>query len=71
MLFSHSLQGTGGITVKKTGMSLVIDVYDEPMTPGQRTMIVERLGSAWSSRVCKFVMCCFGHLALMFAAHFG
>ncbi|CAN6179300.1 unnamed protein product, partial [Urochloa humidicola] len=37
-------KGTGGITVKKTGMSLIIGIYDEPMTPGQCNMIVERLG---------------------------
>jgi profilin len=43
-LFPHSLQGTGGITIKKTGMSLIIGIYDEPMTPGQCNMVVERLG---------------------------
>nr|GFB50934.1 profilin-1 like [Tanacetum cinerariifolium] len=37
-------KGPGGVTVKKTAMSLIIGVYDEPMTPGQCNMIVERLG---------------------------
>jgi profilin len=41
---SYSLQGTGGVCVKKTGMSLIIGIYDEPMTPGQCNMVVERLG---------------------------
>lgn len=37
-------QGPGGVTIKKTGQALIIGVYDEPMTPGQCNMIVERLG---------------------------
>ncbi|EER87860.1 hypothetical protein BDA96_10G048400 [Sorghum bicolor] len=37
-------KGTGGITIKKTGMALIIGIYDEPMTPGQCNMVVERLG---------------------------
>lgn len=37
-------KGTGGVTIKKTNMALVIGIYDEPMTPGQCNMIVERLG---------------------------
>ncbi|KAG5559264.1 hypothetical protein RHGRI_008978 [Rhododendron griersonianum] len=37
-------QGPGGVTVKKTNMALIIGMYDEPMTPGQCNMIVERLG---------------------------
>jgi len=37
-------KGSGGITVKKTGQALVIGIYDEPMTPGQCNMVVERLG---------------------------
>ncbi|KAK3016462.1 hypothetical protein RJ639_007711, partial [Escallonia herrerae] len=36
--------GPGGVTVKTTNMALIIGVYDEPMTPGQCNMIVERLG---------------------------
>ncbi|KAG2410955.1 Profilin-1 protein [Vigna angularis] len=39
-----SVMGPGGATVKKTGLALVIGIYDEPMTPGQCNMIVERLG---------------------------
>ncbi|CAM0954490.1 unnamed protein product [Alopecurus aequalis] len=37
-------KGAGGITVKKTGQALVVGIYDEPMTPGQCNMVVERLG---------------------------
>ncbi|KAK3128412.1 hypothetical protein QOZ80_6BG0461290 [Eleusine coracana subsp. coracana] len=37
-------KGTGGVCVKKTGMALLIGIYDEPMTPGQCNMVVERLG---------------------------
>uniref|UniRef100_A0A803NU51 Profilin n=1 Tax=Cannabis sativa TaxID=3483 RepID=A0A803NU51_CANSA len=37
-------KGAGGVTVKKTSQALIIGVYDEPMTPGQCNMIVERLG---------------------------
>ncbi|KAG8091530.1 hypothetical protein GUJ93_ZPchr0012g20980 [Zizania palustris] len=37
-------KGSGGITVKKTGQALVFGIYDEPMTPGQCNMVVERLG---------------------------
>lgn len=41
---SLQFQGPGGVTVKKTSMAFVIGIYDEPMTPGQCNMIVERLG---------------------------
>ncbi|GMN50654.1 hypothetical protein TIFTF001_019812 [Ficus carica] len=37
-------QGPGGVTVKKTSQALIIGIYDEPMTPGQCNVIVERLG---------------------------
>ncbi|XP_052198678.1 profilin-1-like [Diospyros lotus] len=37
-------KGPAGVTVKKTNQSLVIGLYDEPMTPGQCNMVVERLG---------------------------
>ncbi|GAV75920.1 Profilin domain-containing protein [Cephalotus follicularis] len=37
-------KGSGGITVKKTNQALIIGIYEEPMTPGQCNMIVERLG---------------------------
>ncbi|PKA57223.1 Profilin-2 [Apostasia shenzhenica] len=37
-------KGSGGITVKKTNLALIIGIYDEPMAPGQCNMIVERLG---------------------------
>ncbi|KAF7128145.1 hypothetical protein RHSIM_Rhsim11G0049400 [Rhododendron simsii] len=37
-------KGPGGITIKKTNQALIIGIYDEPMTPGQCNMIVERLG---------------------------
>lgn len=43
--FMYALyQGSGGITVKKTSQALIIGIYDEPLTPGQCNMIVERLG---------------------------
>ncbi|KAL2940158.1 Profilin-1 [Bienertia sinuspersici] len=37
-------KGPGGICIKKTGQALIIGIYDEPVTPGQCNMIVERLG---------------------------
>ncbi|KAL5199928.1 hypothetical protein ABZP36_021131 [Zizania latifolia] len=45
-------KGTGGICVKKTGLSLIIGIYDEPMTPGQCNMIVERLGDYLVEQGC-------------------
>ncbi|KAK1286701.1 hypothetical protein QJS10_CPB20g00580 [Acorus calamus] len=36
--------GSGGVTVKKTGQALVIGIYDDPMTPSQCNIIVERMG---------------------------
>ncbi|KAF0916015.1 hypothetical protein E2562_000645 [Oryza meyeriana var. granulata] len=38
------ISGTGGVTVKKTNLSIIIGIYEEPMTPGQCNMVVERLG---------------------------
>ncbi|KAJ3686429.1 hypothetical protein LUZ61_015593 [Rhynchospora tenuis] len=37
-------KGAGGVCVKKTNMALIIGIYDEPMTPGQCSVVVERLG---------------------------
>ncbi|KAG0485728.1 hypothetical protein HPP92_009807 [Vanilla planifolia] len=37
-------KGPGGLTVKKTGQALIFGIYNEPMTPGQCNMVVERLG---------------------------
>ncbi|CAH2051202.1 unnamed protein product [Thlaspi arvense] len=37
-------KGAGGITIKKTGQSMVFGLYEEPVTPGQCNMVVERLG---------------------------
>ncbi|KAE9600351.1 putative profilin [Lupinus albus] len=37
-------KGPGGVTVKKTNQALIIGIYDEPMTPGQCNVVVERLG---------------------------
>ncbi|WMV60042.1 hypothetical protein MTR67_053427 [Solanum verrucosum] len=37
-------KGPGGITIKKTGQALLFGIYDEPMTPGQCNLVVERLG---------------------------
>ncbi|KAM0932563.1 putative profilin [Dioscorea sansibarensis] len=34
-----------GVTVKKANQALIFGVYDEPMTPGQCNMIVERMGN--------------------------
>ncbi|PRQ51127.1 profilin [Rosa rugosa] len=37
-------KGSGGVTVKKTAQALIFGIYEEPLTPGQCNMIVERLG---------------------------
>ncbi|XP_073043322.1 profilin-2-like [Primulina eburnea] len=37
-------KGAGGVTVKKTSQALIIGIYDEPMTPGQCNMVVEKIG---------------------------
>ena len=37
-------QGPGGVCIKKTTQALVFGTYDEPVTPGQCNMVVERLG---------------------------
>ncbi len=37
-------RGAAGVTIKKTKEGLIIGLYDEPMTPGQCNMIVERIG---------------------------
>ncbi|KAJ0266950.1 Profilin-3 [Hirschfeldia incana] len=37
-------KGAGGVTIKKTTQALVFGIYEEPMTPGQCNMVVERLG---------------------------
>ncbi|XP_077235156.1 profilin-like [Tasmannia lanceolata] len=37
-------KGSGGITIKKTNQAMVIGIYEEPLTPGQCNIIVERLG---------------------------
>ncbi|ERN15186.1 hypothetical protein AMTRI_Chr05g67640 [Amborella trichopoda] len=37
-------KGSGGVTIKKTTQALIIGIYDEPLTPGQCNMVVERLG---------------------------
>ncbi|KAK4391738.1 Profilin-3 [Sesamum angolense] len=37
-------KGSGGATVKKTNLALIIGIYDEPMTPGQCNMVVEKIG---------------------------
>ncbi|EYU27249.1 hypothetical protein ABFS82_10G100600 [Erythranthe guttata] len=36
-------KGSGGITIKKTGQAFVFGLYEEPVTPGQCNMVVERL----------------------------
>ncbi|GMI97767.1 profilin 4 [Hibiscus trionum] len=37
-------KGAGGITIKKTAQALIFGIYDEPVTPGQCNLVVERLG---------------------------
>ncbi|KAL9227278.1 hypothetical protein vseg_002986 [Gypsophila vaccaria] len=37
-------KGTGGVCVKKTAQCMLIGIYDEPMTPGQCNLVVEKLG---------------------------
>ncbi|KAE9453454.1 hypothetical protein C3L33_14673, partial [Rhododendron williamsianum] len=37
-------KGSGGVTIKKTGQALIFGIYEEPVTPGQCNMVVERLG---------------------------
>ncbi|PIN24202.1 Profilin [Handroanthus impetiginosus] len=37
-------KGSGGITIKKTGQALIFGIYEEPMTPGQCNMVVEKMG---------------------------
>lgn len=44
MMLFLTLQGSGGVTIKKTGQALVFGIYDEPVTPGQCNLIVEKLG---------------------------
>ncbi|KAL4390757.1 hypothetical protein AHAS_Ahas03G0177000 [Arachis hypogaea] len=44
LAFAPIIQGPGGVTIKKTNQALIIGIYDEPMTPGQCNMVVERLG---------------------------
>ena len=38
------VQGSGGVTIKKTGQALVFGIYEEPVAPGQCNMVVEKLG---------------------------
>jgi profilin len=37
-------KGSGGCTVRKTNSAFVIGLYDEPVTPGECNMVVEKLG---------------------------
>ncbi|KAL9263035.1 Profilin-like protein [Drosera capensis] len=37
-------KGKCGVTIKKSGQALVFGIYEEPVTPGQCNMVVERLG---------------------------
>ncbi|CAL5435642.1 unnamed protein product [Camellia sinensis] len=43
-IYESQNYGPGGVTVKMTSQALIIGIYDEPMTPGQCNMIVEKLG---------------------------
>nr|Q9ST99.1 RecName: Full=Profilin-2; AltName: Full=Pollen allergen Nic t 8; AltName: Allergen=Nic t 8 [Nicotiana tabacum]CAA63751.1 profilin [Nicotiana tabacum] len=37
-------KGSGGITIKKTNQALIFGIYEEPVTPGQCNMVVEKIG---------------------------
>jgi profilin len=37
-------KGPGGCTIRKTNSAFVIGIYDEPCTPGECNIAVERLG---------------------------
>nr|Q9ST98.1 RecName: Full=Profilin-3 [Nicotiana tabacum]CAA63752.1 profilin [Nicotiana tabacum] len=37
-------KGSGGITIKKTNQALIFGLYEEPVTPGQCNMVVEKIG---------------------------
>ncbi|KAH7439700.1 hypothetical protein KP509_04G073200 [Ceratopteris richardii] len=37
-------KGPGGVTIKKTGFSLIFGIYDEPVAPPECNTIVEKLG---------------------------
>lgn len=37
-------KGSGGVTIKKTNLALVIGIYDEPVSPPECNTIVEKLG---------------------------
>ncbi|KAF3659771.1 Profilin-1 [Capsicum annuum] len=37
-------KGSGGITIRKTGQALIFGIYEEPVTPGQCNMVVEKIG---------------------------
>nr|QEQ43417.1 profilin [Solanum melongena] len=37
-------KGSSGITIKKTGQALIFGIYEEPVTPGQCNMVVEKIG---------------------------
>ncbi|KAE8675026.1 Profilin-3 [Hibiscus syriacus] len=40
----------GGATIKKTGQALVFGLYEEPLTPGQCNLFVERLGDYFTDQ---------------------
>eukprot|EP00245_Coleochaete_scutata_P006380 TRINITY_DN20808_c0_g1_i1.p1 TRINITY_DN20808_c0_g1~~TRINITY_DN20808_c0_g1_i1.p1 ORF type:complete len:134 (-),score=28.48 TRINITY_DN20808_c0_g1_i1:658-1059(-) len=37
-------KGQGGCTIKKTGMAIVVGLYDEPVQPGDCNIVVENMG---------------------------
>ena len=37
-------QGQGGTTIRKTATALVFGIYDDPCTPGECNIAVEKLG---------------------------
>ncbi|GER34074.1 profilin [Striga asiatica] len=51
-------KGSGGATIKKTNLALIIGLYDEPMTPGQCNMVVEKIGDYLIEQADIFLMLC-------------
>ncbi|KAL5551406.1 hypothetical protein UlMin_001582 [Ulmus minor] len=49
---------SGGVTVKKIVQALVFNICEEPVTPGQCNMVVERLGDYLIEQgACRGVLC--------------
>ncbi|KAL5551404.1 hypothetical protein UlMin_001580 [Ulmus minor] len=49
---------SGGVTVKKTGKALVFSICEEPVTPRQCNIVVERLGDYLIEQgACRGLLC--------------